>query len=173
MAEHNLPLLIMEHLPQLIKSACPNSKIASRTESTHLVTDCRAVESKQEIVRKFGSQPYSIINDEITDVGTEKSLALVIRFYDEDQSKVRDAFFGLIKLRESIYNSVCTYLKRHNLLASKLLRFGTDNTSVMMGNINGVQARFREVVPQIFVLGCSSHSLHLCATIAAQKCHHL
>lgn len=36
----------------------------------------------------------------------------------------------------------------------------------MMGHLNGVKAKFMEILPNIFVMGCLSHSLHLCASKA-------
>lgn len=44
-----------------------------------------------------------------------------------------------------------------------------DNCSVMMGNINGVQAQFKIKVPNIFVLGCLCHSMNLCASAACLR----
>lgn len=38
-----------------------------------------------------------------------------------------------------------------------------------MGNKMGVQAKFREINPNIIVIGCICHSMHLCASAAAEK----
>jgi hypothetical protein len=43
-----------------------------------------------------------------------------------------------------------------------------DNTSVMVGNIGGVKAHFKELIPDVFVMPCISHSLHLCASKACK-----
>ncbi|XP_043270179.1 uncharacterized protein [Venturia canescens] len=38
-----------------------------------------------------------------------------------------------------------------------------------MGSISGVQARFKQIIPNLFVLGCVCHSFNLCSSAAAQK----
>lgn len=53
---------------------------------------------------------------------------------------------------------------------NNIIGFVFDNVSVMMGNLKGVQSRVkRELQPNVFVQGCSSHSLHLCSSAAAKK----
>jgi len=39
----------------------------------------------------------------------------------------------------------------------------------MMGSSNGIQARFKSKIPNLFVLGCICHSMHLCSSIACLK----
>lgn len=48
-----------------------------------------------------------------------------------------------------------------------MIGFAADNASVMMGNKSGVQSKFRNINPNIIVMGCICHSLHLCASAAA------
>lgn len=50
-----------------------------------------------------------------------------------------------------------------------LLGFAADNASVMMGQIGGVQTLFKNILPNIFILGCVCHSFHLCSSAAAKK----
>ncbi|KAH1008174.1 hypothetical protein HUJ05_008755 [Dendroctonus ponderosae] len=45
-----------------------------------------------------------------------------------------------------------------------MIEFGVDNAAVMMANKAAVKAKLMEVNPSIFVMGCTCHSLHLCAT---------
>lgn len=87
--EHNLPFLLMDHLPKLMKSVCPDSQIAadlqvSRTKVTLVTKQCFSPEARENISKKINeSVAYSLIMDETTDVATQKSLVLVVRFYDE------------------------------------------------------------------------------------------
>ncbi|XP_056643937.1 uncharacterized protein LOC130449894 [Diorhabda sublineata] len=39
----------------------------------------------------------------------------------------------------------------------------------MMGHISGVKARLKAVIPDLYVLGCTCHSFHLCASAACLK----
>ncbi|XP_050298659.1 uncharacterized protein LOC126737704 [Anthonomus grandis grandis] len=50
-----------------------------------------------------------------------------------------------------------------------MIGFGADNASVMMGHKAGVQAKFKEKNKDLFVLGCTCHSLHLCSSAACTK----
>lgn len=50
-----------------------------------------------------------------------------------------------------------------------MLGFAGDNASVIMGKISGVQAKFKEISGDIFVLGYTCHSLHLCSSAACTK----
>lgn len=58
-------------------------------------------------------------------------------------------------------------MNANNIPIEELIGLAADNANVMMGQIGRVRARFKENVPNIFVLGCVCHSLHLCASAAA------
>ncbi|XP_068990429.1 zinc finger protein 862-like [Neodiprion pinetum] len=174
--EHNLPFLLMDHLPKLVASVCPDSKIAKaikccRTKATNLTKDVIAKERISVISEKLKNCVFSIIIDETTDINTEKSLAIVVRFYDNDECK--DRFLGLIKVQSctanDIFTAICNFFKEKNIPVTYMIGLAADNASVMMGNINGVQARFKAIIPHLFVLGCVCHSFHLGSSAAAKK----
>ena len=86
-AEHDLSLRILEHLPKLITSVAPDSNIAkeiqcSRTKGTELITNKIGLESFNEILEHLRSNKYSLILDESTDMSVEKQLASVVRTID-------------------------------------------------------------------------------------------
>jgi hypothetical protein len=175
--EHNLAFNLMEHMPQLIKSVCPDSEVAkhlkiSRTKATE-VTKVIKDESVELIVNSLKGKVYSLIMDETTDLSTQKSLVVLIRYYDDKRQEIRDAFLGLIRLlrcnAESLFREVTNLLQTYNIPMENLIGLAADNAAVMMGNKSGVQARFQEINPSIFVLGCTCHSTHLCASAAACK----
>ncbi|XP_046608736.1 uncharacterized protein LOC124299522 [Neodiprion virginianus] len=174
--EHNLPFLLMDHLPKLVASACPDSKIAKaikccRTKAMNLTKDVIAKEQISVISENLKNCVFSIIIDETTDINTEKSLAIVVRFYDND--KCKDRFLGLIKVQSrtanDIFTAICNFFKEKNIPVTNMIGLAADNASVMMGNINGVQARFKAIIPHLFILGCVCHSFHLCSSAAAKK----
>lgn len=68
-----------------------------------------------------------------------------------------------------MFNSVKNLLQSRNIAIENMIGFGADNAAVMMGNRAGVKAKLMEVNPSIFVMGCTCHSLHLCASAAASK----
>lgn len=176
--EHNLPFLLADHLSKFIASVCPDSDVAkhincSRTKATYITNECLSVEQLKVVSSILKNSKFSLIIDETTDISTQKSLALVVRYYDELLKKVRDSFFGLIKLEscnaESIFLAIQSHLAEYDIPVQNLIGFAADNASVMQGNKTGIQKRFREILPNIYTLGCVCHSLHLCASAAANK----
>lgn len=173
--EHNLPFQLMDHLPDFIRSICPDSNIAKlikcgRTKATAITRDCLAKEQISIIVEKLKSNVYSLIIDETTDVSTHKALAVVVRFYDKPWA---DEFLGMIRVKSSsaddLFTEIIKLLTELDIPLKNMIGFAADNTNVMMGNISGVQAKFRELLPNIFILGCVCHSFHLCASAATKK----
>lgn len=55
-------------------------------------------------------------------------------------------------------------LEESHIRLENLIGFGADNVSVMMGHLTGVRARLKEILPDIFVMGCTCHSFHLCSS---------
>lgn len=176
--EHNLPFLLMDHLPQLLRSVCPDSQVAkqikcARTKSTTLTKECIAKYQLNLITENLNKNVFSLIIDETTDIGTDKSLAMVARFFDPSERAWKDHFLALIKVKsstaEDLFNTVSNFFAEQQISLNNLIGFAADNASVMMGNLNGVQAKFKQILPNIFVLGCICHSFHLCSSAAAKK----
>ncbi|CAG9812973.1 unnamed protein product [Phaedon cochleariae] len=91
--EHNLPFLLADHLPKFIRSICPDSDIAknincSRTKATYLTNECINLEQLEYLSNILKKSKFSLLIDETTDISTEKSLAMVIRFYDDYNKKI-------------------------------------------------------------------------------------
>lgn len=175
--EHNLPFILMDHLPKLIRSVCPDSEIAknlkiSRTKAADICKNCFTPEALRILTEEIkNAVSFSIILDETTDISTSKSLAVVARYFNG--RKVKDRFFGLFEIQiatsESIFNATMAHLEKHGVPVEKLIGLAADNANVMMGNKTGLKALFKQRFPNIFVLGCVCHSFHLCASAAAEK----
>lgn len=78
LVEHNLPMLLMDHLSKLLVSAAPDSNILkainyASTKTTILFKNFKAIreESIQKILK---DTKYSIIIDETTDISVKKML---------------------------------------------------------------------------------------------------
>lgn len=72
-AEHNLPVRIMDHLTPLLKSIFPDSSIAKaisvgRTKAAGTILNVLKEESFSKILDDLRRYPFSIIADETTDV---------------------------------------------------------------------------------------------------------
>lgn len=177
-AEHNLPFSFLDHLGKIVKTAFPDSQIAKmmqigRTKGTLLCKQILSNEQKTIVQNIVRDSFFSLIVDETTDVSIKASLAIVIRYFDSDCKKVRECFLGLIgvenKSAEGIFNSIITFLNSNKINIKNLVGLAADNTNVMMGDKSGLKARFKELVPNIFIFGCICHSFSLCSSAACEK----
>lgn len=173
---HNLPLSLMDFLPNALKSIFLDSKIAQaihcgKTKTTNLAKSL-AQERQSDIAKMLKDKYFSLIVDETTDISTEKSLAVVVRIYDSLQNRVRDLFVGLIQLvksdSETVYTSLVSFFNKLGVPTSNIIGLATDGASVMSGHLTGLQARFKALNPNMFYIRCICHSLHLCASYACK-----
>lgn len=126
---------------------------------------------KKLLATELKNNRFSIIIDETTDISTTKSLFVIVRLWLK--TTVQDRFFDLIEVvngtAECIYNSLIALLDSYEIPYKNIVGFGADNASVMMGPIKGVQARLKQICPNLVVFGCGCHSAHLCASAACLK----
>lgn len=83
-AEHNIPFLGADHLSDLIKEIFPDSEIAKcinvkRTKTTAIVKNVIGVSQKNKLATKLKKQKFSLLMDELTEIGTVKTSCVVIR----------------------------------------------------------------------------------------------
>ena len=91
LVEHNLPFLLMDHLPGVICHAFPDSKIVhvsevncARTKATSVVKHAIGPAVYKDMVVSVKASPaFSLMMDESTDRGDVKRVGILIRFYDE------------------------------------------------------------------------------------------
>lgn len=176
LCEHNLPMRLMDTLPQALATICSDSKIASnlrieRKKATKLALAKLAPFLKLKLVKQLRTRPFSIIIDETTDISIKKSLVIMVRLWDENG--IADRFLDLIEVTEanaeSLYKTIIGILDNNKIPYTNLAGFGSDNASVMMGVNGGVQAKLKQIAPNIMVQGCVCHSANLCAHYACLK----
>lgn len=174
--DHNLPFLVMDSLPTLCKNIFPDSKIAKdvkmkRNKTTDLVVETIAPFFKSQIIADLKSNTFTLIIDETTDISIKKSLIVLVRYWKHD--RVVDRILELIEVEdasaEALFLSIKSILDTHSVPYKNMIAFAADNASTMMGDKNGVQAKLRELVPNLYVQGCLCHSLHLCSSAAAKE----
>lgn len=59
--------------------------------------------------------------------------------------------------------------RKNNIPLDNIIGFASDNCNTMMGVNNSVASRFRILCPNIIIIGCICHSLHLCASSACRE----
>lgn len=71
---------------------------------------------------------------------------------------------------QDIYGNIISYFLNKKIpYKENLIGFASDGASVMTGKYNSVMSRFKEEVPNIFLMRCICHSFHLCASAACEK----
>ena len=175
--EHNLPHSVVEHLVPVVKAACPDSEIAKgfkcgRTKCTAIVKNVLGGDVSDSIYELLKNNYFSLIVDESTDKGCTKHLALVVRVVTKDS--VQDSFLTLIPLISA--TATCLHEKIKGLFTEKgipyksnMIGFAADGASVMMGEHHSLSMLFKDDIPDLFILKCTCHSFHLCASYACSK----
>lgn len=176
-AEHNLPIVLADHVPQLIQSICPDSKIAKsiscgKTKCTGIIKNVLGNHKFNEVINLLKVQKFSLLVDESTDKGATKHLALVVRLLQNNLTV--DLFLTLIPIVDAssqhLYQAIKQFFHDHNIPYLKnMIGFAADGANVMMGGNQSVAKLIIDEIPQIFILKCSCHSFALCASYACKK----
>ena len=87
-SEHNLSIIVMDHLSDLLPKLCSDSKIAvdvkcKQTKTKSLITNPLASHFHLELVSKLKGEYISVIINETTGISMKKELALVTRQYSK------------------------------------------------------------------------------------------
>ena len=172
--EHNFPLNIMTHLPELIRSVCKDSDIAkkiasSRTKTTAVIRNVLGKSSKEELVDILRENKFSLIVDESTDKGRTKHPCVIA--CTMMNTIVSDAFYDLVPVEnanaQSLYEIVVKCLADEGIpYKNNMIGFASDGASVMMGAHNSLASRLKSDIPDLFIMKCICHSFHLCASYA-------
>ncbi|XP_068225057.1 protein FAM200C-like [Palaemon carinicauda] len=175
--EHDLPMTVADHLPQLVNAMCPDSKIAkeikcARTKVTALINHVTGEENKAKLINHLKENKFSLIVDESTDKGCIKHLCMVARVMVEND--VKDCFLGLIPLKDataaSLYNHVVEFFSKHNIpYKENLIGFAADGANSMLGERHSLSSLLKKDIPHLFVMKCICHSFALCASYACLK----
>lgn len=70
---------------------------------------------------------------------------------------------------EHLFNIVKASFEKHEVPFSNVVGFASDGCNTMMGCNNSVATRFRDLCPNICILKCICHSLHLCESSACKQ----
>jgi hypothetical protein len=109
--------------------------------------------------------------DESTDVTNKAQISVVVRYVCE--GKVKEAFLGFDDVSNdrraaAISQYVLGSLEKYNC-CDKLVAQTYDGASVMASELNGVQAKIKEKVPEAIFTRCYAHKLNLVLAQSA-KC---
>lgn len=182
-AELKLAVFISEHastlsidhlgelVPQLDKKSSTLQKIKlHRTKCARLQKHVLAPSFAQDLRNEIGDQHYSLIVDESTNEANITCLGLSIRFYSVKKRSVVDTFYRLLPLKDTTAHTIYTTLKgcleEDGLDLNKLIGIGKYGASAMVGKTHSLSTLLKNDNPELTLVRCVCHSLHLAAAKA-------
>lgn len=165
----------IDHLSELLKSLDTKKNVFSslelhRTKCSMLIRNVIAPTFLKELIEDIGTNPYSIILDESTDIGTHKYMAFCVRYYSVSMSDVITNFLGFVQIERAtakiLRDVFLDFLKQNNLHVQALIGIGTDGASNLCGKNKSLFTLLKDIVPNIQLLKCVCHSFNTCAANA-------
>ena len=132
----------MDHLRGLISNVCEDSTISkcikcARTKGTGVFQAVFGKHYLDELIVTLKKCKFSLIIDKTTDISIVKQLVLICRYYDSTLRKTVDKYLALISVTDcsasEIVKSLLNFFEKHAIPFDNLIRFASDNASVMMG----------------------------------------
>lgn len=167
-AEHCV-VRVADHLSDICTACFSDSKGCSDLKIKR--SKCIGVIKHVLALLDIGERKFSLLIDESNNISTIKVLGLVIRYYSDAKQRVIVTFLDFIELKECNAEGICDSLKaalrKHGLNLERLLAFGTDNATVMVGINNGVHAKLKSEVPNLILVKCVS--LHSAGSVSCSK----
>ncbi|XP_030044942.1 uncharacterized protein LOC115459228 [Microcaecilia unicolor] len=162
----------IDHLGEVIKDISGKDIALHRMKCSALIKHVLGPAVHEELISDLDKNEtvYSLIIDESTDIGPEKQLCVMVRYYSRSLKSITTTFLGIISLdsvtANEIFNTITKFLAANRLAIDRCLGLATDGCSTMYGKINFVIARFREVCPDIVHIKCICHSIQLSSSRA-------
>lgn len=109
--------------------------------------------------------------DESTDIGTNQNLIIYVSFLENYEPVTM--FLGLLELNNGsascLYNACTHFLSNHGLDIQKMICFGSDGASSMIGRHTGLSTRLKSDNPYMTNIHCVAHRASLCIADAVKQ----
>ncbi|XP_046805926.1 protein ZBED8-like [Lucilia cuprina] len=176
-AEHNLAAQAIDHLIPLLKEIAPDSSIIKkcqlgRIKCTKIIQNVLSREEKENLIRKLQIYKFSVLLDESTDVSSQKTMCLLVRYYDEEQEKTFVQLLELIHVgadctAEALYGLFKKCILSFNIRFDNIIGPCCDGANVMVGQNNSFASRLLKDNPDVITIKCICHTA---AIIANKSC---
>ncbi|KAK0139561.1 Zinc finger MYM-type protein 1 [Merluccius polli] len=155
-----------ERLANHLKTSTVFSGLSNRIQNDLIEAVGDVIRS--DIKKEIDAAPFVAVEvDETTDVTCKAQISVVLRYVanSETACEVREAFLGFDDLSDdrrapAIAQYVLGVLERYSCV-EKLVAQTYDGASVMSSELNGVQAKIKEKVPEAMFTHCYAHKLNL------------
>lgn len=175
--EHNVATHIVDHLVPLLKNIFPDSKICNevqlcRTKCTEIMKNVVGKYETETLVTVLKTNPFSILVDESTDIGTQKAMCLLVRF--PKNFKIQTQLLELINLdaqdcsAAKLYEQFKQCLNKYNIPVTNIIGVASDGANVMIGEKNSFFSHLKSDVPSAICIRCICHSAAIIANKACE-----
>ncbi|XP_061925575.1 zinc finger MYM-type protein 1-like isoform X1 [Entelurus aequoreus] len=131
---------------------------------------------RNDIKKEISAAPFVAVEvDETTDVTNQAQISVILRYVATTEAgcEVREAFLGFDDVRNdrrapAIAEYVLGVLEKYHCV-EKLVAQTYDGAAVMASELNGVQAKIKERVPEAMFTHCYAHKLNL-VLLHSAKC---
>jgi len=180
LAQHNLPLAIMDHLSPLFRDIFPDSKIAkgfsaARTNTLCIMNMALRPHFESILVGQMKSEPFALAIDGSNDSDLQKMNPLTVRVFDDSCGRVCTRFLDMCLTSGTdagtaakIFEAMDAALQSRDIPWVNCIGLSVDNTSVNMGKHNSIRSRAVQKSPSVHVMGCPCHIVHNTAQKAGQ-----
>lgn len=139
-----------------------------RTKCSNLIEYVIAPVFLNSLIKAIGNKGYSIIIDESTDVSVTKFLCMCVKYFDTTENRILIDFLGLLEIERAtandLYKSIIEYLRQIGIPLKNLIAIGTDGANNLCGRNHSVYTLLKGDIPNLQLVRCTCHSLHLCAS---------
>lgn len=178
--KENLPLSIFDSLPDVLRHALPDSKIAlsikcHRTKATALVTNCLSTVASEKLSAVLRKQKFTVLADKSTDMASNRVLMIAVCYFDPAQGKSAYAPFDILDVgheqgnAEGLFCLIKQSFTAHNVPLQNIIGYSSDGEAVMCGGKSSVLTFLKSEVPDLFFMKCLAHSVALVASKACSK----
>lgn len=175
--EHNIALKVTDHAGPLFRRMFPDSEIARQYSAGKTKTTCiintLARDDSDRLTEVMKKAPFSLATDGSTDMDDVKMYPIAVKIFDASVGKVVLMLLKLCESREStgkaIFDLVDNVLKEKGIPWSNCVSFAADNAAVMQGLGKGVAAFLKAQQPNIYLVGCACHLIHIAAERASRE----
>ena len=156
-AEHHLAFALAD-CSKLFPSLFPDSDVAKsfkcgRTKATAIMKVVAQEVMKNLLSRLEESQFFSIHTDESTDITVQQQCAIMLRFFDNTDGRVRCTFLKLEPVLKADADGLFNALDKNFTLTGPICytNLGSDGANVMLGTRNSAHASKRKAAFSDFI----------------------
>lgn len=178
LAEHYLPISLCEPFLLLLKNLFHENDALKRVHlgkqrASNVIRQVFGKHLLQELCEVLKERMFSVIIDETTDRNTTKQMSIIVQYWDDSKNKIQNSFLDLVEVHDStaegLANTLKQSLQEKHIPIENVVAFCSDTTNVMMGGKHSVATLLRDILPNVIIVKCSCHLIHLCASHACLK----